>query len=1337
MEEEIAGTIGKLAASGCAGIKNFPIFVRQTTESMRKIYSLMLVLQFVSLLTCSASPFYFHTVDVKSGLADNFVRDVARDSHGYIWIATINGLSRYNGYQIYNYMLRQAGARTNDVAFVRETADSVLWASCAGELFTYHRARDTWQKDGIDRLTRYGIKSKVQSFHVDDLRNMWVAADGILYHYDCLRRQLSQVPFHGKAPLSHVVSREGYTVAVGADMYIYKVAMKEHRLIPLGQVPQVGHQRDTRVFLDSHMNLWVYNSHSPAGTQWIFSLRTRQWRQPVELRQMGNAFVNALAQDNEGTMWVGTGNAGIHQFRYAKEADRLEWTANMTAFATRSSHISCFLLDDNNTMWVGSAKLGIAYTDMSRPSFTLVVTDGYEDVSALVEDRRGHLWMGFDGEGAVRKTKDGVTTHYSALRQQLPSDIVTSMTIGADGAPLVGTYGGGIARWDGTRFAPLHADCRALDYVKALAYDAHGSLWVATVDKGVVRVGPEGKTVNYTCENSALVSNGTLCLAIDSLHDIVYVGTSMGVAVYDCAQGKFVENKQLQQLRGSYVSAMMVCPYGMLWVGCRDGLWVYRPKDDTLAHLTTLQGMSHNTVRTLAKGDNCVWASTDNGLTCITMQAGADGSTAYKCLQILDSDGLQDAIFSNDAACTTSDGTVLMGCYTGYVSIPPGSFGSHYPQLSVRFTGCRVNEQIDPREARRLTIRHDDRLAVVVSAMVPALGQKVKYLYRFKGEKGWLRAPGNVFYFVALNPGKHLLQVKAELPGMMESEIAELPIEVRPPAWRSRPAMLLYLVLLAAAAYAFYRSSRRRHERQLALEQMEVHLKRYEMEEEKIRFFTNVGHDLKTPLTLVVAPLEKIRSTHLPDSIRTEVDVAWRNARQLYDLILQLLDFRRLDVGKEQLHLKYGDIVGFVGQTVQGFSYYAPRMQVHLTVKLPPESVEIDFDEQKMRRIITNLLSNAYKYNTDHGSVTVALDFTSREGQRWMALSVADTGIGIRDKRHVFDRFVQETHGQEQEGSGIGLHIVKEYVGLMGGHVDVDDNQPQGTIFTIHLPVTQATDRHADTTADVSVSQSDALVAGGDIVQKTTILVVDDNVDARLFLQRSLDDEYQVLVAANGQEALQVLAKADNVGLVVSDVMMPVMDGLQLFRRLKSDIRFSHIPVILLTAKSSEESIVEGLEEGAADYITKPFSLAVLRLRIHKILEWTHDVHTKVATGIDITPTDITVSSLDEELVANVIAQVEAHIHDIDFTVVQLSSAVGMTRGHLYKKLMAITGKSPLEFMRIIKLKRGKSLLEQGKTNISEVADMVGLSPKQFAHHFKMMYGDTPSDFLKKQKKLL
>ena len=1289
------------------------------------------------LFSCYATDYFFRNVNVKDGLVDNFVRDIVRDSQGYMWFSTVNGLSRYDGYRLRNYMPKEYGGTSNDVRLVRETADSTLWMFSGGTLFTYNRKMVVWNKDGAQHLAKLGIQGTAKVFYVDDRLNLWVVTEYGIYHYDFGQKALHHIANYTNSSILSLVARNGVTVVVTTDFKIFEVALREKRLVLIGQTKDVPYDRDNRMFLDHNMNLWFYNSHSLAGTQWLFSLKTHQWRQAQELRQVGNFSVNAISEDNNGCLWVGTGNAGIFVFENQNDQLVLTESKGMNAFVSISSHITTFYLDDNNTMWVGSAKLGIAYTDMCSPRFNIVSTVESEDVSALLYDRSGNLWIGYDGGGVSRRTPSGVVTHYSALGSMLPSNIVTSLAQHADGSLLVGTYGSGIAKWDGTRFQPFRSDCADLRYVKAMAIDKHGNLWVATVDRGVVRVGKEGKADLFNSANSPLASNGVLSLACDSLRDIIYIGTSMGVSAYDCAKGNFASIPQLDKLKDSYVSSLLVGHHGILYAGSRDGLWAYYPKNDSMQRLTIDQGMSHNVIRALSESENGLWASTDNGLTWISVQMDENHQVSFQCFPFLDPDGLHNVVFSDNAACSTPDGRVLMGSFSGYVSISPENIVPRYQKLQVRFTDFRVNGEVAVRTSDIFTIRHNDHLGVSVSAMVPAMNQKVKYVYRLKGVEDWVRAPGNILYLVSLSPGTHVLQVKAILPGMSESEIAEMTIKVMPPYWRSRPAMAFYLLLLLGILYLVYRNMKLRQKRELDIKQLELNLKKYEMEEEKIRFFTNVSHDLKTPLTLVVAPLEKIREANLPGSIRTEVDVAWRNARQLYDLILQLLDFRRLDVGKESLHLKHGDIVAFARQTVQAFTYYATRKQIDMQMMLPDETVEIDFDENKLRRVITNLLSNAYKYNVDNGKVVFSLAVKGEEPQKQMVISVADTGIGVADKEHVFDRFVQESHGHEQEGSGLGLHIVRQYVEMMQGQITVTDNKPRGSIFTVVLPVMKSVEDDGDTNGALDDEVGMTGMGGTDepARHQPSILVVEDNTDARLFLQRSLEDEYNVLIAANGKEALEVLAKNDDVSLVISDVMMPVMDGLQLFRQIKHNINYSHIPVVLLTAKSSEENIVEGLEEGAADYITKPFSLAVLRLRIRKILEWTQQTHHNIASGIEIKPSEITVSSLDEELIANVIAKIEENIGDVNYSVAQLSSAVGMTRGHLYKKLMAITGKSPIEFIRIIKMKRGKSLLDQGKTNISEVADMVGFSAKQFSHYFKATYGDTPSDYLKKRKK--
>lgn len=516
----------------------------------------------------------------------------------------------------------------------------------------------------------------------------------------------------------------------------------------------------------------------------------------------------------------------------------------------------------------------------------------------------------------------------------------------------------------------------------------------------------------------------------------------------------------------------------------------------------------------------------------------------------------------------------------------------------------------------------------------------------------------------------------------------------------------------------------------LALQKLEMELEQqHQMEDKKMQFFTNISHDLKTPLSLIITPLEKLLSGNLEKNIRVELDLVWRNAKMLMDEVVQLLDIRKLDAGNEELHLAHGDLIIFVRKICENFRYYAESHGMQMNLKINAANLEMDFDQAKMRRIVTNLLSNAFKYNTAKGSVNITL---GRDGQT-ARLEVADTGIGIKDeaKSHIFDRFFQVDNHTEYVGSGVGLHIVKEYVTMHQGRIWVENNHPKGSVFIVTIPI-QATNNKINVTNEIS-DDNTTKIAVKEATSDISILIVEDNRDFCMFLERCLNDQYKVLTAHNGVEALNKLSEND-INIVISDVMMPEMDGLELCHHIKTNINLSHIPVILLTAKSTEDNIITGLRDGADDYITKPFNLNILKLRMEKILEWTNNNHRDFIKR-DISPSEITVSSLDEQLIAKAIKLVEDNMSNSDFSVEDFSTAVGMTRSHLYKKLMAITGKSPLEFIRIIRIKRGRSLLEQGRTNISEVAYTIGFSPKQFSKYFKEEYGCLPSEFLQRNIK--
>ncbi|MCR6507738.1 ATP-binding protein [Bacteroides sp. KH569_7] len=502
-----------------------------------------------------------------------------------------------------------------------------------------------------------------------------------------------------------------------------------------------------------------------------------------------------------------------------------------------------------------------------------------------------------------------------------------------------------------------------------------------------------------------------------------------------------------------------------------------------------------------------------------------------------------------------------------------------------------------------------------------------------------------------------------------------------------------------------------------------------------MRFFTNVSHDLRTPLSLIITPIEKLLHSERAQAFKEDLSLIHRNATTLLDEVNQLLDFRKLDQQKTTFSPSYGDLPNFIAETCKGFKALSQKKGISLQICINSPKIEMDFDCNKMQRIMFNLLSNAIKYNCENGSIIVTVDkILTDKGER-ACIRIADTGIGIKDenKERIFDRFFQEQHkATTYMGSGIGLHIVKEYVALHGGEIKVENNQPAGSIFTFLLPITRIsktppTAENAPLAKAEESTQQESLIPSSN--EKISLLVVEDNDDFREFLISCLKENYAVFDAPNGKKALSILSQ-QQIQIIISDVMMPIMDGMELCHKVKTDIHYSHIPIILLTARTAEEHILSGLKEGADEYITKPFNLDILLLRIRKLLMWTQNSHEKFKT-IDISPSEITISSLDEQLIEKAIQIVEGNMDNSKFSVEELSGQIGMSRSGLYKKLIQITGKSPLEFMRILRLKRGRKLLEDSQQSISQIAYQVGLSPKQFAKFFKEEFGYLPSEYKK------
>ncbi|MDN0079127.1 hybrid sensor histidine kinase/response regulator transcription factor, partial [Bacteroides gallinaceum] len=722
-------------------------------------------------------------------------------------------------------------------------------------------------------------------------------------------------------------------------------------------------------------------------------------------------------------------------------------------------------------------------------------------------------------------------------------------------------------------------------------------------------------------------------------------------------------------------------------------------------------------------------------------------------------DGLQNCDFNLRAIKTMDDGTIVAGGLYGLNVFNPDYIRYNEMLPKVMFSNLSLFDEpvevgrrydhnlILPEEldkVRKIVLDHKQNIFTVELATDNyILPSKTQYLYRLDelGDEWLSLAAGtNRITFTNLSHGSYTLSVRAiNSDGFQGTDVAQLSIIVRPPFWLSWWAYLCYSLVVVVALWFARRLLLKREREKFHIQQMEQEAaKNEEVNQMKFRFFTNISHELRTPLTLIISPLEELLVKESDEARKTVLQLMYRNARRLLALVNQLLDFRKGEMSGHQLSLSEGDIVSYIREICNSFLLMADNKHIQFSFFSGVECFPMAFDADKVGKIVMNLLSNAFKYTPDGGRVTVMMEYIEEENE-WMEIKVSDTGIGIpdADKQHIFERFYQVAHKgmEETTGNGIGLSLVHDFVQLHGGSVEVFDNIGAGTVFVVRLPV-----RHVDVAAVLpeplvvlpeSEKTTEAMAEQTSRKEFPLLLVVDDNADFRMFMQHSLELQYRVKLASDGEEAWNMM-QDELPDLVISDVMMPVMDGIELCRRIKADKRTAYIPVILLTARQAVEATVKGLEIGADDYVTKPFNMMVLVLRIRKLIEQSRYRHATHAV-IDPTPSDIVITSLDEKLIEKAIKYVEDNISRSNFSVEELSRGLGMSRVHLYKKLLQITGKTPIEFIRVIRLKRAAQLLRESQLHVSEVAYEVGFnSPRYFSRYFKEEFGMLPSEYQEK-----
>ena len=1358
-------------------------------------------------LSAAAHDYMFKHLEVKDGLSNNQVNSIYKDSKGFMWFGTASGLNRYDGYGIKVYRNRQDDDKSLPDSYiekVQEDASGNLWVETGAGYAIYNTASDDFDRNVEEWMWNIGISGRPNLIYIDKEKNFWIYVMGKgVYRYKAGDKAAGIVKITDEkflaTELTDITECDNGILLVNANGVVACIDARKlaTEWVNRDIAEEWGNGRNIvfTLFVDRSERLWVYSVEG----MWIYSLPRKAW-ESRSIRGDTYDAVRALAQDKNGRIWVGRDQDGIEII--GEQGTHLKLVNDAGNDRTLSNNtITALYEDTSGTMWVGTYKKGISFYNESAFKFGIVDVG---DVNCVEDGKNNVVWLGTNDNGLVRwnmATGERKVFSHTADPHSISSNVVVCLLQGSDGKLWAGTFWGGLNCYDGNRFIHYRAgkghgedNTLAYDNVWALAEDADGCIWIGTLGGGIQCLDPKtGTFETYYTGNSNLVSDyiSSLCIGRDR---ILLIGTSAGIAVMDLATRKitnFAGTKSGKaRLFNQNINQVYEDSRGLFWIATRGGLNVYDPKRDKLVEVPIKPDFSKLFILGITEDNNrSMWVSTGGELINVVPSADAKtGQIAFRCYAYNDKDGLQSCDFNQRSLKRLHTGEIVVGGLYGLNRFNPDNIKYNHTLPEVMFTGFQlfnrdveVGEECDGRiiltealnSTEEVVLDYKQNVFTVLFASDNyVLPNKTRYFYKLEGfNEDWLEETADMHRvtYTNLAPGTYTLKVKAtNSDGYAGTEEASLKIVILPPFWMTPWAYICYVLLLIGAVCLSLYTVQRRERNKFKIRQMEQDAKKNEeVNQMKFRFFTNVSHELRTPLTLIISPLESMMKDTADENRLDKLKLMHRNALRLLTLVNQLLDFRKNEVAGLHLSLSEGDVVAYVQNICNSFLMLSEKKNVHLTFFSAVDHLNMAFDEDKVGKIVMNLLSNAFKFTPEGGRVDVSIDVLKEtpETPEMLEIKVSDTGAGISDenKERIFERFYQveqEGDNHQSTGSGIGLSLVRDFVTLHGGTVRVFDNVGTGSVFVVDIPVKHKEPSAAGASALSSEAQAlssgeqtlssgeHALPSGGEEQlsdrtseevlaeaekEKPLALIVDDNEDLVGFMKDALSLYFRVKSAGNGKEAW--LAIPDLMpDIVVSDVMMPEMDGNELCRWVKSDKRTANIPFILLTAKQAIEDKVEGLTIGADDYVTKPFNVEVLVLRMRKLIDWSRK--NKSRTHIDPEPSEIVITSLDEQLVAKAIKYVEDNISRPDLSVEVLSRELGMSRVQLYKKLLQITGKTPTEFIRIIRLKRAMQFLRESQLNVSEIAYNVGFNnPKYFTKYFKEEFGVLPSVFQEKEGK--
>lgn len=1319
---------------------------------------------------------YFRNISVDKGLSQSSVFAIQQDQLGFIWIGTQDGLNRYDskGFKVYRPIKGVKNSlQSYYIRSLFKDHRGQLWVGGNQGISVYNYNTDSFINYKLPRsLGEWYISSITE----DNAHRIWATSiAGDVFMLTPEAENFTTIKFNAS---SHEVKKIAYIgvwqqqIILGTDVGLFKLKPNTHELVKINLGAKKPYIND--VYIDGK-KLWVategygliqYNNENGKATSLLHSSGTNS---------IVDNNIRCVGKDTEGNIWLGTFK-GLTIFNPKANSFANYYHQISQPYTISQNSVRCFFKDNQNGIWLGTYYGGLNYYHKNDIKFNLLSQNSGkpslndEVIGVIKQDQKGNFWIGTNDKGVNFWNKNNNTISYYSNNENNPNSLssnnIKAIAFDDNGNVLVGTHNGGLNLLNPNSglVQRFHHDENnpssiAGDLVYSILKDHKGRIWVGT-RSGLDQFHPETKSFTHIHLDKAgkrPTSDDITFLYEDSKHRI-WIGTTNGVTLFypdNLLFGNIGHGKVSEDI----VNCITEDKKHRIWIGTREGLSLYNENQESFISFKTKNDFVKGTIYGIIPDeDNNLWISTNSGLIKFNPDSGS--------VQTFDeSDGLQNKQFNEYSFFKAKDGMLLFGGIKGISYFYPAMVKQQLLPLKLSFTGLEVlNKTVAVDDETNILEQHIDQaeelkigpeykqFSILFNTFNYISANRTHYYYKLDGlDKDWQRTDELKISYSNLPAGKYNLQIKAMGPNGEMSSIRTLKIIILAPWYKTIWFYLLLAAIFGIAAYIAFRmiTERIKALQQLKLERIDKERVSY-INQVKMDFFTNVSHELRTPLTLILAPLEDLLKSPFADKTsKKKHELMFINAKRLYNLVDQLFEFRKTEMGTRQLKVGKSDLVSFTNEIFESFKPLAEKNHIHYTYHSTESKLIFSFDKDAMEKILFNLLSNAFKYTQSGQSIKVEL-IKEKDA---VLIKIADTGVGISedDLSKVFNRFYQVNNKEMNLGSGVGLAFTKRLVELHHGEITAESTKEKGSIFTVAIPTGETVyinDLHVeDSVYELSMVTDEDLVAEDDFIleeneilideatdenQIIKLLIVDDNKEILDYLKDYFGKMYEIVVAYNGQMALELL-EIQQFDLIISDVMMPELDGLHFCKRVKQNINTSHIPLMLLTAKTETSQQIKGLEMGADDYITKPFSPNLLAAKIANLLRSRKRLKEYYSAGKEMVPENIAFNALDEEFLKQAISIVEEHLADSEFTVDKFSKEIGMSRSNLYLKLKAITGESAMDFIKRIRFKKAVELMQNKRHTIAQITYMCGFnSPSYFSTAFKQYYGCMPSEYLAK-----